>query len=102
LVGRQVEMVGTLGADVEPAFRLLAKDGGLALRAADPQPLGHPAFRPTGHCHGSIVSFTRRPVPVANPGAARRRAVPAAGPPPATVTACDWARASAMARVPRL
>ncbi len=46
-------MVGALGADVEAAFRLFAEDGGLALRAADPEALGHAAL---GSAHRRSVT----------------------------------------------
>ena len=44
VAGRQVEVVVALGADVEPGLDFLAEDGGLALRAADPQPFRHAAL----------------------------------------------------------
>src|SRR5437588_7784460 len=37
-------MIAALRADVQPAFRFLAEDGGLALGAANPQPLRHSPF----------------------------------------------------------
>ena len=52
--GRQVEVMLALGTDVEPALGLLAKDGGLALRTANPQPFRHAPFRPSSACHASL------------------------------------------------
>src|SRR5262249_7091701 len=51
LACRQVEVVFAFGTDVEAALGLLAKDGGLALGAADPQSLRDTPLWPTLHGH---------------------------------------------------
>src|SRR5262249_39658232 len=52
LARRQIEVVIAFGADVEAAFGFLAKDGGLAAGALNPQPLRHATLRPFAPAHG--------------------------------------------------
>src|SRR5207302_1382510 len=49
--GGQRQVVLALGADVEAALDLLAENGGLALRTADPQPFRYATLRSAGGRH---------------------------------------------------
>ena len=57
LARRQIEMVLALRTDVEAALGFLAKDGGLALRTANPQPFRNATFDSTWTCHGYLPVF---------------------------------------------